>query len=175
VASIDRLASKTPIALIAVAAVLLLGWFLFGAGSIAALTPEEAQQMAAADSSVVLLDVRIPQEFSSDTGHLEGAILIPVQELEERVNELAPYKDKTIIAYCRTGNRSGKATALLQTQGSRSLICPVASFSGMKNTVLWCGTDDWNADSAVWTAGARAGSLHPPAVGNKVRSTVYSR
>lgn len=117
VASIDRLASKTSIALIAVAAVLLLGWFLFGAGSIAALTPEEAQQMAAADSSVVLLDVRTPQEFSGDTGHLEGAILIPVQELEERVSELAPYKGKTIIAYCRTGNRSGKAATLLQTQG----------------------------------------------------------
>lgn len=117
VASTDAPASRLPFILAGVAGVVLLGWFFLARSTVAALTPEEAQQLATVDSSVVLLDVRTPQEFRSTTGHLQGALLIPVQELEQRMNELAPYKDKTIVAYCRTGNRSGKAAALLQAQG----------------------------------------------------------
>jgi adenylyltransferase/sulfurtransferase len=43
--------------------------------------------------------------------------LIPVHELASRLNEIEKYKDKTIILYCRSGNRSGKATTLLNNAG----------------------------------------------------------
>ena len=63
--------------------------------------------------SYVILDVRTKEEF--DSGHLESAVLIPVDELETRYGELS--KDKPIIVYCRSGNRSAKAAALLISKG----------------------------------------------------------
>jgi len=81
------------------------------------ISTKEVSQMIEKDATVVLLDVRTPAEYSSATGHLKDAILIPVQELEKRAGELDQYKDKKIIAYCRTGNRSGVATAILRGKG----------------------------------------------------------
>lgn len=83
----------------------------------ASVTAGEALSMIRNDTGIVLLDVRTPAEFEGELGHLEGAILIPVQELEERSGELSPYKDRTIVAYCRTGRRSLKATEILREKG----------------------------------------------------------
>ncbi|HBM90372.1 MAG TPA: rhodanese-like domain-containing protein [Rhodospirillaceae bacterium] len=60
-----------------------------------------------------LLDVRQPQEYQID--HIEGATLIPLGELSVRLNELP--KDKVIVVYCRSGNRSARAAALLRENG----------------------------------------------------------
>jgi rhodanese-related sulfurtransferase len=79
------------------------------------ISVEETQKILATDASVLLLDVRTPQEYKS--GHLANSLLIPVQELELRVHELGQYKERTIIAYCRTGNRSGRAAAILMNRG----------------------------------------------------------
>ena len=62
---------------------------------------------------VILLDVREDYEFNN--GHVPGAAWIPLGELPNRLNELP--KDKTIVAVCRSGNRSGQATELLRQQG----------------------------------------------------------
>lgn len=78
---------------------------------------QQVAQLLHDDSSVVLLDVRAEKEYKSETGHLKGAILLPVRELENRLSELEPYKHRTIVAYCRTGNRSGKAAQLLTEKG----------------------------------------------------------
>ncbi len=45
----------------------------------------------------IILDVRPPEEFQA--GHIEGAISVPMKELEEQLSSLP--KDKEIIAYCR--------------------------------------------------------------------------
>ena len=60
-----------------------------------------------------LLDVRTPDEFSS--GHLEGATNIPVQELATRIAEIP--QGRAIVVYCRSGNRSGRARAMLEGAG----------------------------------------------------------
>lgn len=61
----------------------------------------------------LLLDVRTPTEFS--TGAPEGAVNIPVQELAARLDELP--RDRTIVAYCRSGARSATAVAKLVAAG----------------------------------------------------------
>lgn len=76
-----------------------------------------ADSLIKADTNVVVLDVRTPDEFSSETGHLKNAKLIPVQELEGRIAELSSYKDHTIVAYCRSGARSAKAADILSKKG----------------------------------------------------------
>lgn len=73
------------------------------------------------DSSVVVLDVRTVDEWNSETGHLTNALHIPLQELDARLAELEPYRQKTIVAYCRSGNRSGKAARILMDNGFHAL------------------------------------------------------
>lgn len=84
-------------------------------------TPREAFAMVSRDSTIVLLDVRTPAEFAGETGHLRGALLLPVEELEGRAGELDRAKDRLIIAYCRSGRRSRTAAALLGRKGFRVL------------------------------------------------------
>lgn len=69
------------------------------------------------DTSAVVLDVRTPEEYSSETGHLKNAKLIPVQELESRIGELAASKKKTIVTYCHSGRRSKQASEILSKNG----------------------------------------------------------
>jgi phage shock protein E len=65
-----------------------------------------------------LVDVRTPEEFAA--GHVEGAVNIPVHELDKRLAELEP-KDKPVVVYCKSGRRSAKAKDLLQKAGFTSV------------------------------------------------------
>ena len=71
---------------------------------------ERARELIQERPSLVILDVRTDAEFRD--GHIEGAINIPVGELEERLGELD--KDDEILIYCRTGNRSSTAVGILE-------------------------------------------------------------
>ncbi len=72
----------------------------------------EARQLV--QTGARLVDVRTPGEFAA--GHIEGAINIPVQELEARMNQLQP-KDRAVVVYCRSGHRSGNAAGMLKNAG----------------------------------------------------------
>ncbi|MBX6380865.1 MAG: rhodanese-like domain-containing protein [Thermoflavifilum aggregans] len=61
----------------------------------------------------VILDVRTPQEFKS--GHIPGAINIPVQQLQQQLHRLK--KDKVIITCCASGARSAMARSILKQAG----------------------------------------------------------
>ena len=58
------------------------------------------------DQKTVILDVRTEEEYFGPLGHIEGSILIPINELENRLIELQEYKKNTIYVVCRSGNRS---------------------------------------------------------------------
>ncbi len=60
---------------------------------------------------LVVLDVRNQGEY--DSGHIYGAVWIPVSELEARISELAGHEDHEIIVYCRSGGRSVTASGIL--------------------------------------------------------------
>lgn len=81
------------------------------------ITAKEVKQLLSEGKKPFLLDVRTEQEFNGPMGHIEGAVLIPVQELDKRVEELADQKDEEIIVYCRSGNRSRVASAMLMQKG----------------------------------------------------------
>ncbi len=63
----------------------------------------------------LLLDVRTQAEY--DEGHIEGSTLIPVDELEGRISEIEQYENKTVLVYCRSGNRSLTASNILIENG----------------------------------------------------------
>lgn len=66
-----------------------------------------------------VVDVRTPEEFAER--HYSNAINIPLDEVQQRVSE---FKDmpKPIVAYCRTGNRSGTAVSILKQNGITDAI-----------------------------------------------------
>ena len=63
----------------------------------------------------VLVDVRSPKEY--EEGHMEGAILIPEYEINKKVKEMLPDKEKVVIVYCSSGVRSKKAKEKLKNMG----------------------------------------------------------
>jgi rhodanese-related sulfurtransferase len=62
----------------------------------------------------LVLDVRTEEEFTS--GHVTGAVNIPLQMINEVAGEIKGQK-KIILAYCRSGRRSEMATNLLKRKG----------------------------------------------------------
>jgi rhodanese-related sulfurtransferase len=82
-------------------------------GSFGDVTVEEASNLIADKPNLVILDVRTQSEY--DDGHIEGAILIPVQELPDRLDELD--QSDELLVYCRTGNRSSSAVEILGEAG----------------------------------------------------------
>jgi rhodanese-related sulfurtransferase len=61
--------------------------------------------------SILVLDLRRPNEFQSDTGHLLHAWNIPLSRLPYRLLDLSPYREETFLVYCR-GNDSCGADAM---------------------------------------------------------------
>ena len=93
---------------------------------------KQAYELIQKDSSVVVIDVRTPQEFNSETGHVPGAKLMPVNEIEKWADELATMKDRKFVVICRSGNRSTMASNYLASKG----------FSNIYNVAG--GMIDWN-------------------------------
>ena len=78
---------------------------------------------------VFLLDVRTQEEYNE--GHISGSTLIPVQELEAKLNELP--KDKKILVYCRSGNRSATASEILVKKGFHQIFNMHGGITEWKN------------------------------------------
>ena len=95
----------------------LLLWFAYTKGWILAnfesITPKEAIVLLEKDDNLTLLDVRTIQEFKE--GHLQGATLIPLGNLEASLDKLP--KQQKILVYCRSGSRSVAASRILERHG----------------------------------------------------------
>ena len=79
-----------------------------------------------------IIDVRTPEEFKG--GHINGALLIPVSEIKNRINELASMKDSELLVYCHSGGRSSAASQILRKQGFtkiHNLQGGIAAWRGM--------------------------------------------
>ena len=75
--------------------------------------PEELNEKIKSGEDFLLLDVRTPQEHAAQA--IEGSYLLPLQELDSRIDELP--KNKEIVVYCRVGNRSAYAGSYLSRMG----------------------------------------------------------
>lgn len=69
------------------------------------------------EKGAFLVDVRTPEEFAE--GSVKGAVNIPLDQVESRVNE---FKGKSsVIVFCRTGNRSEQAIEILEKNGIKNI------------------------------------------------------
>ncbi len=72
-----------------------------------------AEAAAKRDAGAFILDVRQPEEWNEV--HIPGAKLIPLDQLEQRVNEVP--RDKEVVVVCQSGGRSKQGCALLKQAG----------------------------------------------------------
>jgi rhodanese-related sulfurtransferase len=75
----------------------------------------EANGLLRERDDVVLLDCRTPQEVAQAS--IDEAVVIPMQEIVERVDELKQYRDATVLVICHAGVRSRVVASWLRKQG----------------------------------------------------------
>ena len=96
------------------------------------ITPRQVKAMLDAGEDFLLLDCRTHGEHR--TARIEGATLLPLQEIESRFGELASHTDKQVVVFCHHGMRSLRMTMMLRQNGFHD----VRSMAG--------GIDTWSQD-----------------------------
>lgn len=114
---------------------LCLGLFLLsGSGvcmaGVTDILPTELMQRIKTKHAGLILDVRTPEEYAE--GHIPGAINIPHDQLGSRHQEIATYKDKDIVLYCKSGRRVGIAADVLQAAGFNKLLHLAGDMGGWR-------------------------------------------
>lgn len=88
---------------------------------------EKAKTIMETEKDYVILDVRTEEEYAE--GHIPNAVLIPDYEIRERAEAELPDKDMLILVYCRSGNRSKTASAVLVERGYTNVV----EFGGIRS------------------------------------------
>lgn len=83
------------------------------------ITTLELKERLAKGEDIILLDVRQPEEHKEK--NIAHSLLIPLNELPDRIDELDDFKGREIVVYCRSGNRSGQAIQFLEASGYTKL------------------------------------------------------
>jgi rhodanese-related sulfurtransferase len=94
--------------------------------AVALINAQAFQALIASNKPIFILDVRQQDEY--DAGHVDKAVLIPLNVLPDRYSELP--KDKPIVVYCRSGARSARAVAFLRAQGFANAFSLSGGFMG---------------------------------------------
>ena len=84
------------------------------------ISTDEAIVMMEEEKDYIILDVRTKEEFAS--GHIPGAINIPNETIGNSEIPELPDKDRLILVYCRSGNRSKQASEKLVTLGYTNIV-----------------------------------------------------
>ena len=88
-------------------------------GGYKSISHKEAKAMMD-NGGVVVLDVREKSEY--DSGHIKGAVLLPLGTINsETAAKAIDSRDTTVLVYCRSGNRSKKASAILAKLGYKNI------------------------------------------------------
>ena len=82
---------------------------------------KQTEKLLNSDKDVLIIDVR--SEYEYEKGHLLNAINLQYDDddFKSELNEIIDYKDKTVLVYCRSGNRSEKAAVKLVDNGFKNV------------------------------------------------------
>ncbi len=83
------------------------------------VTVEEIKARLVAGETINLVDVREPHEHEE---YNIGGVLLPLGEIQSnQINNIEALKEKEVILYCRSGNRSGQAALILESEGFKNV------------------------------------------------------
>ncbi|QUH24566.1 rhodanese-like domain-containing protein [Serpentinicella alkaliphila] len=83
------------------------------------ITAKQVQEKLNKNENFTLLDVRTKEEY--EQGRIPGSVLLPLDELEKKSDQLLADKNEEIIIYCRSGARSDTARKLLVDKGYKKV------------------------------------------------------
>ena len=98
----------------------------------AAITPTNLVNLVNREGAM-LLDIRDSKDYSS--GHIAGAVSMPVSSIDARIGELESYKDKPVVLVCKMGQHASATGRKLKALGFEN----VRRLSG--------GMSEWTASS----------------------------
>lgn len=113
----EGLIQKTLLALALLAVVSFLPRLIGNLRKGATIDSPELKQRLETEEDLLLLDVRTPEDYTGEQGHIAGSTLIPLEELEQRLDELGDFLEKPVVTICRTDRKSAKASQLLTQKG----------------------------------------------------------
>lgn len=93
------------------------------------VTPREVKAMLDSGEKFFFIDCRLPNEYQIT--HIEGAKLIPLQQIAQHIGSLREKKDEKIVVHCRSGGRSMQFAQILKQNG----FADVKSMAG--GILLW--------------------------------------
>jgi rhodanese-related sulfurtransferase len=86
------------------------------------VSPPVAYEILRDNPSILILDLRAPQEFNGDTGHLFQAHNIPLTKLPERLLEISLFRNDTFVVYCDTAKCAEEGMAILISSGFQDAV-----------------------------------------------------
>lgn len=104
------------------------------------ITAEEAKERMLENPDALIVDVRTSEEY--EESHIEGALLIPNENIESEKPESLPDEEAEILVYCRSGNRSAQAAEKLVAMGYTN----VKDFGGIRDWPYDTVTGDGSGD-----------------------------
>ena len=84
--------------------------------------------------NALVLDIRDTGEFSG--GRIPKSKNIPLAEIDKRLDEISRFKDKPVIATCRSNNRAGSASRLLKKHGFADVYQLAGGFGAWQQASL---------------------------------------
>ncbi len=90
-----------------------------------------AEAVALARNGYRVIDVREQSEW--DAGHVDGATLLPLGEVEQRIGDVAPDTSASLLLHCAVGGRSGRAAAKLAEMGYTDVVSMKAPLGHWKD------------------------------------------
>jgi rhodanese-related sulfurtransferase len=103
-----------------------------GAGGPSVNTLEATQMINRQDA--LMLDVREQAEYAQS--HILNARALPLSQLEARIGDIEKFKDKPLIVYCATDNRSSTAVATLKKRGFSNVVSLSGGFAAWQSAGL---------------------------------------
>lgn len=94
---------------------LFMGLLVIVLSSVSCGSDEPVHRVEKVSKNALIIDVRTVQEFRS--GHIKGAIHIPHTVIGSQIQNVTDEKEREILLYCRSGQRSGMALETLTKLG----------------------------------------------------------
>ena len=116
--------------LLVVLAIAVIAYFLIKTIVLRDLTVEKAREMVR--NGAVIVDVRTESEYSSS--NIKESVHVPLGELKEKIENVVPDKEKTVLLHCRSGSRSIAAKRMMKKLGYDNVF-NIGSFGRAKKIV----------------------------------------
>lgn len=101
---------------------------------------KDVHDKLAGGDDIVVIDVRTANEYGSNTGHVAGAVNVPVGDLRGRLESaggaLGELKDHPVYLMCRTENRSSSAAKMMRRAGFKNVSVIKGGMTGWNKAGL---------------------------------------